>query len=443
MKIKLSEKFIIKILDIANGTNVLKHYKFFHSFLNASPDEIKQYQINQLKLLLEHAYNTVPYYKNEIDKNNIDINSINDLDQLKKLPVLTREIIQKNGEALHSNKFNKKQIVKGSSSGTTGIPMKYLADKNGYSAGFAAGLLLSKMGGYPINKKNVHIWGNKDSIKQWRKYSSRIKSYFIRSKNIASSEFDETNNLSSIFSKIKKFNPNVIDGYSSTIDKLAQFIETEGVRLNKDLIVITTAENLTMSIKERIEKNIGPVSDLYGSGEVLGIAVKPHYSDFYYILDAHVIIETIKSDIEGYYDILLTDLDNYGMPMIRYKIGDMIDGITTSSPDKNFPFSKFKNLLGRASDVIKLENGKNFHPINIFGGTMFRKYPEITKHKVIWNGKELTFLFEASKIANIEKLNQELKELLEPYEVEFKIELVEKLLPSKSGKFKYIEILTD
>ena len=91
-------------------------------------------------------------------------------------------------------------------------------------------------------------------------------------------------------------------------------------------MVFTTGEDLLENMKKIIERNIGPVSDLYGCGEVNGIAIQPVKDDKYYILESHVLVET-ESDSNEFNEIIVTDLDNYYMPLIRYKIGDIIDRV--------------------------------------------------------------------------------------------------------------------
>jgi hypothetical protein len=97
---------------------------------------------------------------------------------------------------------------------------------------------------------------------------------------------------------------------------------------------------------------------------------------------------------------------------------------------------------GRSSDIIELPNGKKIHPVNIFGGTLFRKFKEIRRHKVIWDGKKFEFVFEAGQALNEEVLKSEIKNLVSPFDVHFSVTLTEKIMPSENGKFRYMEIKT-
>jgi len=438
----LREKFLMRILDISNKSNILFKYRYFSNYLNTSRKEVLKYQGIKLKKLIIHAASSVPYYKKNFelrDSTLMQNTSVEDL--LRILPIVDRDIIQENQQDLISSVFRTNELIKGSSSGTTGIPIEYYTDKNGMSAGMAAGYILWSMSGWQIGQRNVHIWGNKSSIERWTTLGSKIKNLLIRQKNIASIFLDDSNTINYLADRIMRFDPVSIDGYSSSIFSLAEYFMHNNLKIKSLKQVLTTAENLEEYQKEIIEKVFAPVGDLYGSGEVLGIAARPIGEDKYYILDPHVIMETIDSSIPGLKDVLITDLDNYGMPIMRYKIGDMIDDLNEPNQNSIYPFKWFRKIYGRSSEIITLPNGMKFHPVNIFGGTLFRKFPGIRKHKVIWNGKILKFMFEIHEFVDQIILKNELAELLKPYNVRFIIEFTKKIEPSKNGKYRFVEIV--
>ena len=439
----MRQNVLLRILDLFKRTNVLPWYKFYCDTIKWDRERIIEYQIRRLKALLKHVRDTVPYYSNIFDNNKININDINSLSVLNDLPIIDRDIIQNNIEQLISKKFSKDQLMKGGSSGTSGIPIEYYHDYSGYSAGVAAGYMLWSMSGWEIGKRNIHIWGNQSSIKQWNTLRSKIKNVLIRQKNIPSTLLNDPSQLKTITNEILKFKPCSFDGYASSIYSLASFIEENNIRLSGVRHVLTTADNLEEYQRDLIERVIGPTGDLYGSGEILGIASRPVNEEKYYILDPHVIVETIDFNDNYMKDIVITDLHNYGMPFIRYKIGDMIDQVQTPKPNSKFPFSWFTKIYGRDSDVINLPNGMKFHPMNVFGGTLFREFDGIKRHKVVWDGNKLLFIFEVDDFNNKEPLNNALKKLLMPYGCEYVIEFTNKIYPSSSGKYKYVEIIKD
>jgi phenylacetate-CoA ligase len=432
---------LMKSLDFVKKSNVNEHFQHFGSYLNMTPAEIKKIQLEKLQQLLVHTQKTVPYYQNILRSFDFDANETSYNNILEQIPILTRDIIQQNQNALLSRKFSLDHLIKGSSSGTTGIPINYYSDNNGMSAGVAAGYILWGMSGWYLGQRKVHIWGNQSSIVRWNTLSSKVKTFFINQKNIASTFLNDPDQINEVEKAIIRFKPVSLEGYSSSIYTLAKHFKNNGLKINSLRQVYTTAENLEDYQKELIEEVFAPVSDLYGSGEIMGIAALPVGENKYYIFDPHVIVETIDCGISGMKDILLTDLDNYGMPIIRYKIGDTIDELKKPEPNAKYPFNSFKKLQGRSSDIITLPNGKKFHPVNIFGGTLFRTFKGISGHKVIWNGVTLKFVFESKNFEEKESMHSALNDLLNQYQVDFSIDYVEKIKPSESGKHKYMEII--
>jgi phenylacetate-CoA ligase len=433
--------FKLALLDIAKHTSVDKWHRLYSSALKWDRITLINYRNARLGQLLKHAYEKVPYYERIFHELKIAPQQIKEVKDLSVLPVLDRETIQHIRDDLISTERKLSGLHKGSSSGTTGIPIDYYFDNDGLSAGIASGYVLSGLSGWYPGQRSVHIWGNASSVQRWKTSGSRAKNFWMHQLNIPSILLDDPANLFSVSEKILKFRPESIDGYSSSIFTLARFCKEHNLKLKELKQVITTAENLEDYQKEVIEETFAPAGDLYGCSELLGIAARPAGDDRFYIFEPHVIVETIKSGIEGMNEILVTDLDNYSMPLIRYRTGDMIDELNLPSENSRYPFSWFTKIIGRSSDIIKLPNGRLFHPVNIFGGTLFREFPGISKHKVIWDGTTVKFLFESRDTPDKDVLKNKLEKLLEQYEIGFEIEFTHKIAPEPGGKFRYLEVV--
>ena len=432
---------MLKTLDIAKGTSVLPWYQFFQRTLSWDRAQVEQYQSERLRKLIGHAWETVPYYRDEMNRRGLKPGDFRTAADVGQLPVLDREAIQNNQAALLSSKYSLESLHRGGSSGTTGVPIRYYHDREAVSASIAAVYALWSMSGWQPGQRNVHVWGNQVSVKRWSTMGSRVKNFLSRQKNVASTLLNEPENFPALAQQLIRFNPQSLEGYTSSIYTLAMYFQQQGLRLPNLKQVLTTAENLEPQQQALIEQVFAPVGDLYGSSEVPGVASRPILEGRYYVLEPHVIAEAAESGIPGMKDLLITDLNNYGMPMIRYKIGDMIDELQQPEGNARYPFAWFGKIQGRGADVITLPNGKKFHPVNIFGGTLFRQFPQISKHKVIWDGHALKFVFEANDLTDSRSLQAQLEELLRPYEAPFSIEFTKKILPSASGKHKYVEII--
>jgi phenylacetate-CoA ligase len=434
--------FFFKAEDMAKGTRINSYYKEYLPFQKYDIEKIRKTQQEKLDLLILHAWNNVPWYKKQMENAGFNEKNKIAVSELKYLPVLNRYDIQEYRNQMLWENY-KGKIFNGSSSGTTGIPIKYSQDINSYSSGVAANHVLMGLSGWTPGMRSVHIWGNMESVKQWNKTSSKIKQKINNRKNIASTLINNTEQIGRITESIIKFRPEVIEGYTNSIYELADYLKEENIRIPSVRKVFTTAENLEDYQKEQIEKIIAPVSDMYGCGEINGVACRPVKENKYYIFDPHVIVETDSADNSEMKEILVTNLNNYYMPLIRYRVGDLIDDVYPASSSNPFPFSYFTKIYGRTADHIVLKNGKKIFPINIFGGTLYRKYSAIKRHKTIWNGEKLIFVFEISGDMSFDALNVDIRRSLFGFEVEYEIQTTPKLLPSPNGKYKYFEKLQD
>jgi phenylacetate-CoA ligase len=370
----------------------------------------------------------------------ISPHNIRDLKDLNHLPVLTRDDIRDFSDQMRWPDYNKK-IIKASSSGTTGIPITYYQDINSYSGGVAAGHVLTGFSGLVQGERTVYIWGNRESIKRWSTLPSRLKQIAYSKKKIPSTIFNDPENLPEIFKKIIRYKPLFMEGYANSIFELAYYMKNNNLKIPSIKGVITTAENLEEFQRTLIESIVAPVTDLYGCGEINGIACKPPDDNKYYIFDPHVLVETKSSENSEMEDILVTDLDNFYMPFIRYQVGDIIDSVVTGSETNKYPFSYFTKIFGRTSDHISLPDGKKLFPVNVFGGTAFRKFKSIKRHKTVWNGKRILFIFEVEGDLDINLLNKDILASLSDYNVPYEIKTTDRLLPSESGKHCYFEII--
>ncbi|HAX93696.1 MAG TPA: hypothetical protein DCY25_07100 [Bacteroidales bacterium] len=433
-----SEYLRFFLLDSFSGTRVLSNYRTMTDSFSWSRERLIEYQTQKLKALLNHSFENVPYYKELFRKCGMVPGDIKDLDDLKLLPILTRDLLTDHYDLLSDTNNKYRVRIYGSSSGTTGIPVKYVHDGNCEGAGIAAGYALYSLSGWRMGSRRLHIWGNPSSVAKWKRSSSRLKRLILNQRNYPSYLLNDPENYNGLLSFINEFKPEFIDGYAGPIGSFACWLREKNITIKGVKAVFTTAENLIYTHRSAITEVIAPVSDLYGSGEINGIAIQPVFSDKYYILGSHVIVE--QEDFNDSSALVVTDLDSRLMPFIRYRIGDVIDALHKPHNSEALPFDHFNFIDGRIADFIKLPNGIVIHPINILGGTYLRKYPEIRRHRVVWDGSVLDFVLELSGRIDMVSLQKAIQENLSHYDVSFKITVKDRLESAANGKFRYIEI---
>jgi len=447
MKSIILEKSIKNILlpltDVAKGHHVYRYFKKFQHSLKLSREEVQEIQNQKINEIVIHAYNNTLYYKELFDKHNINPQAVKTKADLEAIPPLTREILQKNFESLQDRNNCYKQIGKGSSSGSTGQAVFYLHDEYGSSAGIAAHYLGWYMAGYQFGHKGLHIWGNPAIVNNvWNKKSSKIKSKLFRHDKFPAYQLTARKNFDELVALLQKNKYRFIDGYTNAIYLLADYLEKHRIEIKGIDYVLTTAENLHDYQRAVIERNLAPVFDEYGCGEIMGIAYQNKLNDEYAIIDPHVVVEfdlTCKTD-DGSYPLMITDLDNKVMPLIRYRNGDL-GKPGSGDANENIPFSSMKSVSGRESDIIELPGGGRLVVPSFFGSVLLKEVSSISQYqiekiasdKLIINFVVNGFLNENDDLA----INRAMSEYLGD-KIAWEIRIVDEIPVSANGKFKLL-----
>ena len=165
---------------------------------------------------------------------------------------------------------------------------------------------------------------------------------------------------------INSTKPELIRGYASSLYELCRYVERHKVSLQSPKVIISSAESLSDTMRYSIQSTFGTkVYNFYGSREVSSLAgecenglMHPFmFWNYLEVLDSQN--QPVKEGEEG--RIVVTNLFNYSMPLIRYDIGDMAILVQEIAPVGICP--TIKTVTGRVIDYFVLRNG-----MTIFGG---------------------------------------------------------------------------
>ncbi|SES77303.1 phenylacetate-CoA ligase [Methanococcoides vulcani] len=288
--------------------------------------DLEEYQNKKLRSLVKHAYENVPYYHRIFKANNLTPDDIRTKDDLVKLPYLTKDDIRHNFQDLIAKNYDIKELQLVHTSGTTGSPLKFYWDKNLMEMENAFIRRHWGWAGFGINDQRVTLRGN--VIVPLSKKKKPFWRYNLPEKQVFFSSFHMNNEtLPDYVEKIRKISPKAIQGYPSTIYTLARYMLDNDVVIPVDA-VFTSSEPIYSVQRETIEKQFQcKIYDLYGLSERTLASGQCSHGN-YHIYSEYGIVELTKDDkiIDNYDEIgeiVSTGLNNYGMPLIRYKTGDV------------------------------------------------------------------------------------------------------------------------
>jgi phenylacetate-CoA ligase len=438
----IADKIGLKLSDRLKNTSVRRYYYLYKQTLYWSAERIKEYQLKQLRRILDHAYYNIPYYRKLFNDNGISPQSINDFEDFKKVPHLLRENIKNNLKELTPLYADLKSVYRGSSSGSTGKPISYYIDNNSLSAGKAAMYLGWSLAGWELGDKGLHVWGNPRIVnEQWNKASSKIKDRVMNHYKYPAFRLTEYSQFIEMLTMIKRKQFRFVDGYMTAIYLLSNYIKEKNITLNKFDYVLTTAETLQDYQRSIIEQTLGPVYDGYGCSEIEGIANQCKICNNYHVMDPHVIVEYGDSVVgdDGSKEIVVTELDNYIMPFIRYKIGDL-----AIEADNNceINYSAIKKITGRSSDIIKLPDGGSLVVSSFFGGALMRKIGDnIKQYQIVKTQHDKIIVRisvnESFKNEDKKHIHQYIDEYLRD-KIHYEVIIVDRIDLPDTGKFKLL-----
>jgi len=369
--------------------NVRKYYRELKQTQWLSPQQIKLLQEKKLRRLIYHAYNHVGYYRQKMDQLGLRPEDIQTIKDLPKLPFLEKRDIRENLYfELLSDNHKKKEILKISTSGSTGEPLVLYVDRYQLEMRWAATLRSMEWTGYQFGDRQARLWHQTIAMSWLHRLKERLDALFLRRLFIPAFEMS-MEKVRLIVKRINKFNPVLIDGYAESLNFLALFVkenQLEGIPALKG--IITSAQTLPSQSRIVIEKNFGcGVFDKYGSREFSGIAYECDSHDGHLVVAENYIVEIIKDNrpaLPGEIgEIIITDLNNFCVPFIRYRIGDLATAMDSSRPSscgRGLP--RIGEIEGRMQAVIVGSNG-NFIPGTFFSH-LFKDYDHaIRQYKVI------------------------------------------------------------
>lgn len=357
-----------RIRDFAYPLSILKFKRAFDRNQWLSVDELEKYQFSRLKKILDHSCRHVPYYRDLFRQNNLLPADFKSLQDLKKLPTMTKKTIQKCTDRLQTDDIRKYHPRWVETSGTTGGQIKLCMDKTSNALEFTYywrfwGWAGYRMGDLFAEMSAQHFTPYVENKGRFYEYQPMIRRIMVNSLLLS------RDNAGEYVKFFRKFRPKFLKGLPSNLYVLALLVD--GIQ-NHDVnfkAVFSQGENLPGYQRRLIEKVFGcKVYDFYGHMErAVTISECPagsyHVNMDYGILeiepvpDAEVAGGLEEDEYIG--EVIGTGLYNFAMPLIRYKTGDWVK--VRKNPNKcpcgrNFP--TVVSILGRDSDIIITPDGR-------------------------------------------------------------------------------------
>lgn len=364
-------------------TRDVEHY---YDALNRSQwlsrSDMRELQDEKLRRLVRHAYRNVPYYRARMREARITPQDVRGQVDLHKLPLLTKAAVKKHlyFDILSEN-HDKDQVLKVSTSGSTGEPFVCYADRAQLEFRWAATLRSQEWTGYQFGDPCVRLWHQTLGMTKSQVAREVADAALTRRKFIPIFEMSDAK-LESMIADIAAWQPVLMDGYAEALDFLAHYLKQRGELNVRPKALMSSAQTLPDSSRKLIEEAFGcRVFDKYGSREFSGIAYECDAHAGHHVVGEGYIVEVLRDGqpvAPGEVgEVVITDLNNFCLPFIRYRIGDLavaMDAETNCPCGRGLPM--LGNIEGRVQSIIQ---GTDNHYLP---GTFFAHYLKEFDHAI-------------------------------------------------------------
>lgn len=326
------ERFLREDLDLSEGAASAYH---------STVDDLLDRQI-------EHAVRSVPYYRERVGRDGFP-RGASPRQKLSRFPFLTREDLQVHRSTLVAEGLSCSEVVERTSSGSSGMPVTVLKDKSLFE--FYAAFLTHKM-----------------ICHGWTPFNTYLLMHGADIGNVPPGiAVEELKRL------IDAGKPDILYCYPSYLLRLVDLLsrrEREEMALQ---FIGTHSETSSQDERNYLSERFGcPVYDDYGATEVGPIASQCHLGR-YHIVAHNVYVEVLgKGGVPAapgsLGEIVVTDVRNRVMPLIRYRTGDygIVPTISgCSCAWQNMP--QLASVEGRIEDSFTLPSGRVIPPGQLIG----------------------------------------------------------------------------
>ena len=426
-------------------SNVLNYYQELKIHQWNTLKENRKIQQKKLYKLIKYAGQNIPYYKKVINEYNIQFSEDTIFEDLKKFPLLTKEIIRNNFDQLY--KFRDRTYFCNHTSGSTGEPAIFYQDKYCLEWKIATKIFFDEWAGRQIGEPMVKLWGAvQDILKEGQGIKAYLRQQFYGVTTLNSYRMTEKN-LYDYVRKINSIKPRLIFTYTNSIDELARFIQDHHLTVYSPRAIMNSAGVLFPEIRTKVEKVFkAPIFDNYGSREAGGIACNCEKNEGLHLIPNIHYVEILDANAKEASpgesgEIVITLLNNYTMPLIRYTIEDR--GILSKkvcSCGRGFPL--LEKVEGRILDMFKNKQGdligSGYFISLIYSRDYVKKFQIIQKNVnyIVIN----LVLKDNQKIQDVKKdfknINKKIK-LVMGNETKIKYNIIDEIKPIKAGKYLY------
>ncbi|MHB1035980.1 MAG: phenylacetate--CoA ligase family protein [Pirellulales bacterium] len=407
------------------------------------PDVIRRRQWEQIRSLLEHAWKTTRFWRTRLQEAGLEPGQIRSLDDFRKVPLLTKADLLTRQDDLLSEPYRGTQLIRKKTSGSTGTSVEVLVDQDAQQFQRACTLRSDEWSGWRLGERVAAIWGNPQIRADWRGRLRRalLERHYVYLDTL---KMDEAA-MGRFADTLLRTPPSLLFGHAHSLHLLAEYLRARrpaaAIRPHG---IISTCMVLHDWERRTIEEVFQcPATNRYGCEEVSLIACECQRHAGLHVNADGIYLEILRPDGTPCPPgepgaIVVTDLANRAMPIIRYQIGD-----TASFAGRQCPCGRGLPLLerieGRIADYVVTARGELISGISLTENFAVM-VPGVAQLQIVQEEVD-RFVFRLVKgpdfgEASLATIARLVAERFGPG-VRYECEFVDRILPEPSGKYRF------
>ncbi|WP_040405295.1 phenylacetate--CoA ligase family protein [Ectothiorhodospira sp. PHS-1] len=345
-----------------------------------SPDALKALQDRKLQRLMTHCWHHVPFYRRRFEALGVSHPEELGREVLTRLPLLERADVREYLDDLTADD-HRDRLIRHTTGGSTGQPLVFYTDPLKESWHNAAKLRGRAWFGIEPGSRQVDYWGSPVELSKQdalRRFKDRR---FLNQVVISGLDLrDEA--LARGAEQLRRFRPRLVYGYPTVLYHVALYMERYPQAFGgwRPELVTCTSEVLYPNQRDKmLEVFQCPVGNEYGSRDGGHLAHECPAGRLH-IAAEHVLLEVDEPDAQGVGDLVVTNLDGHGMPLLRYRLGDRV-ALEAEPCPCGLTLPTLGQVMGRMTDFIVARDGSLIHSAALVG--ILRELPDLKQFRII------------------------------------------------------------
>lgn len=394
-----------------------------------------KYQLRTLNNFIDYAHSNSSYYKKRIEKIDMPLKSINELENLE---MITKEDIRSNINQIITS--SKKNMISAFTGGTTGKSLNIFFENEDFEKRIAFLDFFKERHGVVSGMRRASFTGkdlipSKQAKKIYWRYNRPLKQMLFSSFHLTEE------NIPYYINELNKFQPQSMDGFPSVMVTLAKYIIRNNIKLKfKPIAIFPTAETITDYDREVIEQAFkSKVRNQYASSEGAPFITECTKGSLHLDIMTGVFEKINKESSVS--EIYVTAFETKGTPLIRYKIGDVLE-FTEEKCSCGYDTPIVKEIIGRNMDFLYSKERGKISSVNM--SNAIKNLPNSIVNIQFIQDKEDLIKIIAVKDQSLFKEEHEVELMKEMVVrlgslVNYEIVYVENIPVESSGKYKMIK----